>query len=294
MHLLQGGAAKSGNLWLYKIIEQIFRRSGIDRISFVQSQSIYPIAQNWPLSYPEQADIDMLDIVSEQCYWRISTVFRMPIEDIEGYISRSNHVWTHSRICDRSLDVYPLFDKIVYIVRDPRDRAISESKFAFSDYMQRFSPCAEETFEEYLENNLEQMMSRWRWHVYDHLKYAEELDIHVVFYERLLHEFQEELDKLLNYLGVELSLRDREEIARNVDFSSMKRENPEHLRKGETGEWEKHFSNSQTKRAHSIIEPLVSHLGYNSGLPGLHNHLDKEFLRENLDEVGQETAPADL
>lgn len=286
MHLLQAGAAKSGNLWLYKIIEQIFERAGVPQKSFVQHQPIYQIAKDWPLSYPEQAGIDMLEIRDRQCYWRISTVFEMPIENLQEYISSSSHVWSHSRICDRSFKVYPMFDRIVYIVRDPRDRAVSEAKFAFSEYMQRFDPCSASTFEEYLDQNLELMMNRWRWHVYDHLKYAADLNIHVMFYERLLNRFNEELERLLDYLQVGLSEKDKEAIAQAVSFSSMKQENPKHLRKGKSGNWKDYFSSKQKRRTHSIIEPLVSYLNYGKGSPSIPDYLDKAFLNEKIDEIG--------
>lgn len=286
MHLLQAGAAKSGNLWLYKIIEQIFDRAGISQKSFVQNQPIYDIARDWPLSYPEQVDIDMLDIREQKCYWRISTIFQMPIEDLSEYISRSSHVWTHSRICDRSLSAYPKFDKVVYIVRDPRDRAISEAKFAFSDYMQRFDPPKEPSFEAYIESNLEAMMNRWRWHVYDHIRYAEDLNVHVVFYERLLEQFEEELERLLDYLEIELTQQEKDAIAGAVSFSSMKKESPKHLRKGKSGDWETHFSPDQKKRAHDIIEPLISYTHYDQALPEIPGYVNKRFLEEKLDEIG--------
>lgn len=292
IHLLQGGAAKSGNLWLYKIIEHIFSHGGIEQNSFVQDQSIYPVAKTWPLSYPGQVDIDMLDIENEQCYWRISTIFRMPVESIEEYISATSHAWTHSRICNRSQEVYPLFDKVVYIIRDPRDRAVSEAKFAFSDYMQRFSPCAENSFSEYLDNNLEEMMSRWRWHVYDHIKFAEQLGIHIVFYERLLHDFEQEFEKLLDYLEIDLSEKDKRDIAQKVTFSSMEEEHPDHLRKGTAGDWKNHFSDQQHERALSIIHPLVSYLNYDSNsLPILPDYVDSDFLSKNLNAVSAETVP---
>lgn len=294
MHVLQIGAAKSGNFWLYNILEQIFDRAGMPRKSFVRSRPIYSVAKDWPLSYPEQVDIDMLDIQNNQCYWRISTIFRMPVTDIETYVSKTDHVWTHSRICEKSFEVYPLFDKRVYTIRDPRDRAVSEAKFAFSDYMQRFSPCEESGFGEYLDNNLEAMMNRWRWHVYDHLKYAEDLNIHIVFYERLLHDFHNELERLLEYLQVNLSDKEQQAIARKVSFSTMKENSPAHLRKGKAGGWKTHLSDAQKRRSRAIVDPLITYLGYDGGLPAIPDHLDKQFLTNNLPEVGGRRLHADI
>lgn len=287
MHLLQVGSAKSGNLWLYKILEQIFLRAGIKRKSFVQQQPVYSLAKEWPLSYTGQAGIDMLDIQNEQCYWRISTIFRMPVDQVEEYVSNSSHVWTHSRFCRNSKKVYPLFDKVVYVLRDPFDRAVSEAKFAFSTYMQRFSPPSESSFEAYLEHHLEDVMNRWRWHVYDHLRFAEELNIHFVFYERLLRDFRSELNRLLDYLDLHLSVADKLAVASAVHFSSMKKQHPRHLRKGTSGNREKHFSADQIERANALIQPLASYLNYHSpALPYIPDYLDRSFLEKHLHEIG--------
>lgn len=286
MHLLQIGVAKSGNLWLYNILEQIYRHADIPRKSHIQSHPIYPIAKQWPLSYPRQADIDMLDIGTRQCYWRISTIFRMPVEQVKKYVADTSHVWTHSRISKKSFEVYPLFDKKIYIIRDPRDRAFSEAKFAFSEYIQRFSPPEEDSFEEYLDMNLEGMMNRWRWHVYDHLRYAGELNIYPLFYERLLENFPDELNRLLDYLGVSLSRKEKEAISEATDFSSMKKGNPDHLRKGTSGEWKRHFSAAQTERSEAIIGPLLDLLNYRSGLPAVTEPMDKQFWEARLNEIG--------
>ncbi|NJM16702.1 MAG: sulfotransferase domain-containing protein, partial [Bacteroidales bacterium] len=40
----------------------------------------------------------------------------------------------------RCYSVFPKFDKIVYIVRDPRDVALSMARFQFTPYMQTYYP----------------------------------------------------------------------------------------------------------------------------------------------------------
>jgi hypothetical protein len=37
----------------------------------------------------------------------------------------------------RSMEVLPLFDKIVYLIREPRDIAVSLSRFVFTSHVQR-------------------------------------------------------------------------------------------------------------------------------------------------------------
>ena len=124
MRILQAGRAKSGNFWLYTIIKTIVTKAGHDWSGYVQTQPIYEIARHWELSYRDQAAIDVLDIERYRCYYRISSIFRMPIDDIDEYLSKCTLVWTHSSFCEQSAEVLPKFDKVVYVVRDPRDAAI--------------------------------------------------------------------------------------------------------------------------------------------------------------------------
>jgi aryl sulfotransferase len=293
MRILQAGAAKSGNFWLYKIIDNIYVAAGLQKRSFVQNQPVYADAKHWKLSYPEQASIDMLDIENKQCYWRISSAVRKPVTDEDKYIDSTSHVWTHSRICGRSLKVYPKFDKVVYVIRDPRDRVLSEAKFAFSDYMQQYFPSGERSPEEYLQNNFIKSMDRWRWHVYDHLRYAGELNIHIVFYERLLKDFDQELYSLLNYLELDLPDDVRRRIKEEVDFSTMKKKNGDHLKKRHYGSWEDVLTPEQKKMAEEINRHLLHLMQYPNGrfipgvLPQIPKDLSKEFMESHLDKVGR-------
>ena len=88
MKIIQAGRAKSGNFWLFKILQSIFIKSGYEWKSYIQTQPIHEIARNWDLSYKEQADIDVMDIEPHGYYYRISSIFRMPIADVEDYVSR--------------------------------------------------------------------------------------------------------------------------------------------------------------------------------------------------------------
>ncbi|MEJ8800778.1 hypothetical protein [Pontibacter sp. H249] len=110
-------------------MQQLLDKTGADTTSFIQKQPIYTLAKEWDLNYPSQASIDVLDVTDLQYSYRISSIYRMPVVDIENYITQTNHVWTHSLICKRSDELFTLFNKKVYIVRDPRDRAISAAKY---------------------------------------------------------------------------------------------------------------------------------------------------------------------
>jgi len=164
--ILQSGVPKSGNFWLYEILENCLQKAGLSRSSFIQNQPIHRIAQNWELSYNKQVDIDVLDITDDGCFYRISSIFRHPVLDIDDYLQRTTHVWTHSSFCDTSRDVLPKFDKIVYIIRDPRDAALSHARFVLTPYMKtpymkKYFPNDFDSKREYLEKQLEGKLTSW-------------------------------------------------------------------------------------------------------------------------------------
>ncbi|WP_114780647.1 sulfotransferase domain-containing protein [Botryobacter ruber] len=288
MKILQGGAPKCGNFWLYQIMQQLLSRTGHDTTSFIQTQPIYELARTWDLNYPSQASIDVLDVTDLQYSYRISSIFRMPITDISTYVARTNHVWTHSPICKRSGELLDLFDKKVYIVRDPRDRAISASKYYTSDYMLKYYPQPEKNAERYLEQHFEELMLEWVWHVYDHLRLSRRHNIHIAFYEGFLLDFQQELGRLLDYLELELNRQQREELQEAMSFATLKTKNPKHLKKGQSGYWMDQLTEEQAAKAEMIAGPLIRFLQYpeHKGQPMTYAtvwpHQDFEQLKEEI------------
>lgn len=286
--ILQGGAPKCGNFWLYQIIQQVLNRSGRETKSFIQQHPIYELARNWDLNYPSQASIDVLEITDLQYSYRISSIFRMPIEDIQNYLSRTNHVWTHSPICKRSGEILNLFDKKVYIIRDPRDRAISASKYYCSDYMLKYYPQEEKEPQRFLEKNFEQLMQEWVWHVFDHLRLSRRYNIHIAFYEGFLLDFQQELGRLLDYLDVDLNQGQRDELQEAMSFATLKSKNPKHLKKGQSGYWMDQLTDEQVEKVAIIAGPLLRFLHYpeQKGQPMTFStepdHQDFEQLKQEI------------
>lgn len=262
MKILQGGVPKCGNFWLYQIIQQVLKRSGNNNRSFIEQQPIFELAKKWDLNFPEQARIDVLEITDLQNAYRISSVFKMTIENIEEYVKGTSHVWTHSPICKISNQVFRCFDKIVYIIRDPRDRVLSAAKYYCSPYMLRYFPQKDTEPKKFLENNFESLMHEWTWHVFDHLRYSGENNIHIMFYENLLMNFQHELEGLLKYLEIDLSEKERKDLEDAVNFQTLKDKNPKHLNKGKYGYWMSKFSDEQALLTDRIAGPLIKFLRY--------------------------------
>lgn len=262
MKILQGGAPKCGNFWLYRILEEILSEIGEKQPKFIEQHPIFELAKNWELNYPGQAAIDMIDITDLQTSYRISSIFKMPILQPEEYFGKTNHVWTHSPICKKSGEIFKFFDKKVYIIRDPRDRAVSAANYYCSDYMLKYFPQEEKNPKEFLEKNFEALMTEWTWHVFDHLRYSQKYDIHICFFEGFLNDFKNEISNLLEYLQLELTEKEIQKVEKAVSFSTLKKDNPKHLKKGKSGYWKDFFTAEQAEKAEIIAGPLMRFLNY--------------------------------
>ena len=292
MNILQISAPKSGSYWLHTILLQILQKKGLPTRSFIQKQDIFKKYKDAGLSFEGQAGVDMIDIEDDGCYYRISSVYKDQIEDPASYAKETSLAWTHSTLCTTSFNVFPLFDKKICIVRDPRDRALSSAKFAFTPYMQKHYPSPYSSPEDFMENEYGRLLARWVWFVGNYLLHKEELDIHFVFYERLLHDFPNELESLLSYLGQSLTQKEQQEIAEAVTFSSMKSKSPKHLNKGKYGKWAQQMDDRQKELAIEKAGKLMKVLNYpihedgdQGVLPFLPPALPKEDLKIRLGKI---------
>lgn len=263
MAILQAGIHKSGNFWLSRILRRITHHAGWEHRSWIQRHPIHPTARGWKLSYEGQADMDFLTIRPEGCYARLSNVWREPIEDVDAYVRACTHVWTHSPVVARSREVLPLFDRIVYIVRDPRDVAVSLSRFVFTRHVRTNWPDHyEESPESFLRHALDGELRDWVCHVGGYLSIRPEIPLHVVFYERFLHAFDAELRGLLAYLEIDLPDAAIDAIRREVSFETMHGRNPDHVRKGRSWQWARQLSEPQKELALELAGPLLELLHY--------------------------------
>lgn len=297
MAYLQIGAPKSGNFWLYQILQQVLEKSGHSTRSFIEQQPIYKLAKDWELNFPEQARIDVLEVTDLQDRYRISSIFQMPVEDMAAYVAQTAHVWSHSPFCPRSPEVFRHFEKKIYIIRDPRDRLLSAAKYYTSDYMLTYFPQPETDPRKYLQKHFETLMWHWVWHVYDYLRMGRELDIHFVYFENLNRDFANELERLLTYLGAGLKSSQKAGIEEAVSFRKLKKDNPRHLRRGESGYWREQLTAHQAEWATAYAQPLLHLLGYpeNEGgdfqLPAPPLQADFEKLKRELIEGQRQLGP---
>jgi aryl sulfotransferase len=170
------------------------------------------------------------------------------------------------------MEVLPLFDKIVYLIRDPRDMAVSLSRFAFTSHVRRNWPAHyEKDPESLLKHALDGELRDWVAHVGSWLRIRPRIPFHVVFYERLLHDFDAELCGLLDYLEIDLPSPAIDAIRDEVSFRTMHGQDPDHVRKGRSGEWVRVFSDAQKEHALQVAGQMLDLLGYPSSAAGAFN-----------------------
>lgn len=245
---------------MYKIITELMNAAGMPKRRYIFHDAIYPLAKKWKLSYEEQVNIDMMDIFYQGCFYRISSRYRNKIEDLDEYLDKTNHVWTHSDYCNRSGDVYRRFDKVVYIIRDPRDVALSTARFAFTPYMKRYYPTWHPDERTYLESELDSICSKWLRHVTGHLENRDGL--YFIFYENLKNDLAGELQRLTDFFDLSIPPEKAEEIVHSVRFQNMRAKNPGHVKRGACYDWQSKLTDDQKIRSLAIAKPALEYLNY--------------------------------
>lgn len=261
-NIVQIGVPKSGNYWLYRILSAIVDESGLPTKSFIRTRPIYETAKRWKLSAPDQAEINVFDIEEDGCYYRISSLFRERVPDLDEYLEKNTLTWTHSLVCSRSRSVLSCYDKRVYIIRDPRDVAVSMSRFILTPYMRARFPSSCSDSKTYLRNALIRQVCQWREHVLGYMDLFSSIGAHFVFYERLVADFDSELRRLLLYLGLELSDEQLSTVKAACSFGTMKKTTPGHVRSGRSYGWMDALSEAQVEEVRRAYGDLLAAFGY--------------------------------
>ncbi|MGD2078640.1 MAG: sulfotransferase domain-containing protein [Chloroflexota bacterium] len=289
--VLQIGVPRSGNLWVHRIIARAleFAEPHNERFvrqfrRFIEANPIRDLAQLY--------EHDVIVYSDDECFFKPDRFSRIRIDDFDAFLAKSDHVWTHSAFTDLSYELLPKFDKVVYIIRDPRDVIVSLSRFLYTPGARdQLRPSADSP-QEYLNNVLANRLLGWVSHVGGYLGLAEEFNIHVVFYERLNADLGTEMDSLLDFLELRLDHAQVEAIKHEVSFASMKHEKPHHLRQGRAGTWDDLLTVEQRRQGERIAGPMLSLLGYpvtadelGQRLPSMTPGLTEAQFRHAVDEA---------
>ena len=291
MNILQVSTPKSGSYWLNTILKKTLEKKGQEISFFIKRQPEYEDLKQEKLSFKGQAGTDMLDVEEEGTFYRVSSLLKKPVPNLQEYAEKATLAWTHSTWCSKTAKVFDFFNKKVCIVRDPRDTALSAAKFAFTPYMKKHYPSPFNSVEEVLEGEYERLLDQWVWFYGNYLLHSAELDLHFVFYENLLKSFPKEYSSLLKYLNLDLSEKEKKGIEEEVSFSNMKEESPRHLQKGKSRKWVDHLSINQIEKASVKAGALMRIFGYpltpgeGDKLPATPKDVPKQELQEILQKI---------
>lgn len=266
--ILQNGMAKSGNYWLYTCLQALLAEAGVPMRSYIQSHAIFEEAKTWALSFPEQASIDVIDILPDGYVTRISSKFSEEITDLDAHLGRVRHLWSHSPYRGALSDaVYQRCRSVFYIVRDPRDALLSQADFMFSEYGRTHLNPAAADRDSFIEDRTRTYPGHWANHVGAHLDLQDRLPVTIVLYEDMKADLPGQLKRLAAAMGLESVSRARAEtLAAGLGFNAMKaRSDSAHLNKGRTGRWRSELTVEQQERFTLAAGDLMARLGYAPG-----------------------------
>ena len=261
--VLQIGVAKSGNFWLYKVLAGLLNAAGVPDRSFIKSHPIWDEAQHWRLSFPEQASIDVIDVTPHGYVTRISSRFEEAISDLDTFLVRSRHAWSHAPFRPGLSE--PLLERTapaIYIVRDPRDVLVSQADFAFTEYMRAHFPNPHVDADAYLSARCDEFPIHWRSHVASYVEAAQRGLAYFVFYEKLLADLPGEMRTLAQALELDVDDNAIETLADALSFSSLRKGREGHVNKGVMGRWRKRLTTEENDLFLGQSGDLIRLLGY--------------------------------
>jgi len=236
--------------------------AGIAPMQFLPTQPISSALEGVELGVRQVHEHDFIDITPLRTFYTVLDVFRWPIENWHDYLSRTNHVATHSAWNAGSDSVYKRFSHLIYIVRDPRDMALSFARFACTPFNRSHRPHPFDGPKEFLEANFSQLLRAWLTHVRSHLAKLRSYNAHIVFYEHLVAHPHVELARLANFLALRLSEAMIEQVVNGNSLERVASRQPDHTNKGVWGGWQTALSRRQIRQADDIAGPVLLALGY--------------------------------
>ena len=290
MNIFQSGIPRSGNGWLYNIVYHSLRAGNVEVKNYIKTQPIHQVAQSWPEPLPGQASTDTVHFRGSDVDYGIGQIFRYPIPDWQDYLRQATQLWCHEPYRRPMREKLSQVSHLIYIIRDPRDASISHSRFVFADHIRWFSRNKTADPATFLKKLLFFQVRRWAEHVGSWLQAAQDptLNIHFIFYERLLHDFENELDQLVSFLGLDLSTSQRQRVREATTFASMKAKYPNHVRRGIDREWVEVLTPLQKSESAAMVPKMLKLLNYpvqeppmsDTTLPGLPTNLSKKDIQQ--------------
>ena len=267
---------KSGNTWMKLFLKSYFNSSNSDFSINPKPDDNFKV-ENFPITSEfKNLNIQYKDFAEIAKNW-------ISMQSLINLNNKSNYLKTHNAMC--SINNYQFTNNentigAIYIVRDPRDVAISYSKFLGKDIDETIEYILSDScFEQDLfENELykKSVMGSWAYH-YNSWKNYKANEIIIVKYEDMLKKTNETFFKVLNYLNKIINIEVNEKKMMNAinltSFKNLKKleknggfnENPSSnpfFRKGKIGEWKKTLNSKQIQKIEKKFIKEMKELKY--------------------------------
>ena len=262
-HLLVLGYPKCGNVWLRSLMADLLPAGGVDFRQIMASHPIAPVLEAMDLGIKDQAWQDSLRFEPLRVYQDIPMVFTWAIPDIDAYAAATSMAHSHSQWLAEIEGQVRAFSHRVLIVRDPRDVAVSWSRWIFTPFNRRHRPTLHETPESLLVEDLPKRIEEWVIHQQGWLvDRSADLSLHLVFYEQLVDDTPRELRRIADHLGLEISEEALVAVAEKHALKEMKKKQPHHVFRGGWGGWLEYLDDRQVHTVQRIAGQMMKRLGY--------------------------------
>jgi len=219
---------KSGTTWTQKIVRELLFRGDAKPYSDMILSDRLPWVDS-PMEFK-------FDVVKDLPSPRVFKSHNQSLEEMDEYVLKG----------DRT-------PKFIYVMRDPKDVAVSLychlRGTGLTDFMTNAS--FDEFLKQYMRNGDEVYYGLWEKHVENWLSKRNELNMLVLMYENMKANPRKEIERIGNFLGLDLTEAQIEDVAEKTTIEYMKKEanviaddsgqTSSILRKGKVGDWKNYF-----------------------------------------------------
>ena len=267
---------KSGNTWMKLFLKSYFSSEKKSFSINSKSDDFFNV-ETFPVSKKfNELNIDYKNFTNIAKNW-------INMQSLINLNNKNNYIKTHNAMC--SINNHDFTDNentlgAIYIVRDPRDIAVSYSAFLdlkldeTINFMLSPSCYEEDIFENV--RYKKSIMGNWAYH-YNSWKNYNSREVIIIKYEDMLNDPKMTFLKVLTFLNKIDNIKiNKQKMAKAIDQTTFKNlqeleekegfdENPSNksfFRKGKEGEWKKILDKDQQQRIEKEFKNEMKELGY--------------------------------
>ena len=267
---------KSGNTWMKLFLKSYFSLSNASfsinsKIDDHFSIETFPVSKKFKM-----LNINYKDFADIAKNW-------LNMQSLINLNNKNNYIKTHNAMC--SINDYNFTDNentlgAIYIVRDPRDIAISYSAFLglklddTIDFMLSTLCYEEDVFENI--RYKKSIMGNWAYH-YNSWKNYKSREVIIIKYEDMLNDPNKTFLQVLMFLNkinnIKIDKKKMNDAVNQTSFKNLQKleveegfdENPTNrsfFREGKKGEWKKILDKNQQQKIEKKFKNEMKELGY--------------------------------